>query len=196
MARDPEVRVLESASEEGVPVSREASLEQFSRLFAEYERPVYNLCYRMIGNREDAEDIKQEAFLKAYHSLPGFRGDCKLSTWLFRIAINLCMDHRRKGRKWLLTTLDGPGKDSLSSPTTHRGSDPEKAFAVKELREKVDEVLQELSPDYRALIVLRDLEGLPYEEVARIMGCSLASVKVRLHRARQAFKEKIGPYFD
>ncbi|MCC6445402.1 MAG: sigma-70 family RNA polymerase sigma factor [Armatimonadetes bacterium] len=171
----------------------QASLGQFSRLWTDYERAVCNLCYRMLGNREDAEDAKQEAFRKASRSFARFQGECQASAWLFRIATHLCPGKKCRTGKQAQASPEEKA-DIGAEPFARPEADPEIAFARKERAVKEAEVFQELPAGYRALIVLRDMEAIPYEEVARIIGCSLSSVKVRLHRARQAFRKRMLPH--
>ncbi len=144
----------------------------------------------MLGDADDADDIKQDTFLKAYQALPGFRGDCGLQTWLLKIAGNLCRDRlksrARRGEVELVPEI----ADTLPGPAGS-GNDPALALERKDMHETVYRVLGGLPEAQRALIILRDIEGLNYQQIAEVLGCSVSSVKLRLFRARRGFKERM-----
>lgn len=166
----------------------------FEELVIIYQDKVYTLSYYLAGNHSDAQDLAQEVFLKAYSSLRSFRLEADLGTWLHRITVNTWSNMRR-GRNQVLSlddplqTEDGEMDRPLADgdPT----SDPAVALEEKEVQVMVQHAIRSLPEEYRAVLVLREMEGYTYEEIAGIMGCSLGTVKSRLNRARRALKEKI-----
>ncbi len=159
----------------------------FEPLMAAYEKNVYNLALRMTGNAQDAEDMTQEAFLKAYSSLDSFRGDSKFSVWLYRIVSNVCLDHlRRKSRRPAvsLSMEDDEGEDvQLDLPDTSQS--PEELLEKKLTREAVQRGLAQLPEDARQILLLREIQGLSYEEIGRVLELDPGTVKSRIFRARK-----------
>ncbi len=156
----------------------------FEALVKAHERSVYNLALRMLGNEQDALDASQEAFFRAYRSLDSFRGDSKFSVWLYRITGNVCLDMlRRAGRRPESSlTVEDDGEE-LAVPD-ERG-DPQRALERKELRAAVREGLMRLEPPFRQALILRELNGLTYDEIARVTGLEAGTVKSRIFRARR-----------
>ena len=159
----------------------------FEYLVAAYEKNVYNLALRMTGNPEDAEDMAQEAFLKAYSSLDSFRGDSKFSVWLYRIVSNVCLDFLRKQKKrqsFSLSMEDDDGEEGeLELPDLRRL--PEDELEKKLTRDAVQRGLAQLPEDARQILLLREIQGLSYEEIASALGIDLGTVKSRIFRARK-----------
>ncbi len=159
----------------------------FEPLMAAYEKNVYNLALRMTGNAQDAEDMTQEAFLKAYSSLDSFRGDSKFSVWLYRIVSNVCLDHlRRKSRRPAvsLSMEDEAGEDAqLDLPDTSQS--PEELLEKKLTREAVQRGLAQLPEDARQILLLREIQGLSDEEIGETLGLEAGTVKSRIFRARK-----------
>lgn len=175
--------------------------EAFDLLMQRHETKVYNIAYRMLGHPDDASDAVQEVFIRIYHALPKFRGECAFSTWLYRIAVNVCLDAvRRRARQpsvhesALVDDEDEEADFMDNVPDAH--SDPEKVVMQKELQRLVHEAIQTLSEPQRAVIVLYDLEGFTYEEIAEILHTSIGTVKSRLNRARLALKAKLEPLME
>jgi RNA polymerase sigma-70 factor (ECF subfamily) len=192
-------RIPASEDLEWVREAQAGDREAFSRLVEKYRRKIYNLAYGMLGNREDALDMTQEAFLKAYRSLAGFRGGSDFYTWLYRITYNQVIDHYRKeGRKQHVEyddTYVHPNEESIrTSPSSH--FQPGKALAEKELRRVIMDAIQSLPKPQRAVIVLREIEGLSYEEIAASLGVRKGTVMSRLHYARQRLQEILRPYLE
>ena len=159
----------------------------FEHLVHAYEKTVYNLALRTLGNREDAEDVTQEAFLKAYRSLDSFRGDSKFSVWLYRIVSNLCLDLlRSRQRKPVqsLTVEDDDGEIGELEISDEHFS-PEKLLDRKLTRESVQRGLAALPDDARQILLLRELQGMSYEEIGQALGLEPGTVKSRIFRARK-----------
>jgi RNA polymerase sigma-70 factor (ECF subfamily) len=159
----------------------------FEYLVAAYEKNVYNLALRMTGNPDDAEDMAQEAFLKAYDSLESFRGDSKFSVWLYRIVSNVCLDFLRKKKKrpsFSLSTEDDDGEETELELPDLRNL-PEDELERKLTRDAVRRGLAQLSEDSRQILLLREIQGLSYEEIGQTLGLEPGTVKSRIFRARK-----------
>ena len=159
----------------------------FETLVLEYEKNVYNIALRMTGNSEDAADMTQEAFIKAYNSLQSFRGDSKFSVWLYRIVSNVCLDFlRSKNRRPTvsLSVEDDNGEDTQLDVADESQS-PELLLDRKLTRESVRRGLDSLPPDYRQILLLREIQGLSYDEIAQALSLEVGTVKSRIFRARK-----------
>jgi RNA polymerase sigma-70 factor, ECF subfamily len=171
-----------------VEVSAEAAEEVFQRLFAQYEQPIYQYVYRLLGDAEDARDFTQDAFVKAYRKLPETlaKGEFQAQAWLYRIATNVCLDElrHRKLVKWQAWE----SFVSLFHPSQVARDNPERDALQEETRHEVEMVLDRLSPRYRAALVLREYHGLGYEEIADVLGTTRTAVKTLLLRARESFR--------
>lgn len=169
---------------------RAGDMEAFGQVYERYAQPVYRFAYHLLGNADEADDVKQDAFVRVYHALPGFRGECTLLTWLLKVTANLCRDRfksqQRRGEMALLPEI------ATHLPDGTRGrTDPLAALEKDYLSSVVHRALRGLPVPQRELIVLRDLEELSYQQIADVLGCSVASVKLRLFRARRALKERV-----
>ncbi len=169
--------------------------EAFGELVRPFEAKVYGLAYRMCGNRDDAYDLSQEAFLKVYRALGRFRGQSSFSTWLYRVVSNTCLDQmRRKKRSAAVASLDDP-LDTESGVLQREVADstfePEQLALRSEVAAEVQSAVSHLAPDHRLAILLRDYQDMPYEEIASVMGCNLGTVKSRISRARAALRQRI-----
>ena len=179
MTREEELAVIRRV--------QNGDVNAFEALVRAYEKNVYNLALRMMGNAQDAEDMAQEAFLKAYNSLPGFRGDSKFSVWLYRIVSNVCLDQLRKKSKRPTVSLsmeDEDGEETqLDLPDTAQS--PEEVLEKKLTREAVRRGLAQLPEDARQILLLREIQGLSYEEIGETLGLEAGTVKSRIFRARK-----------
>lgn len=172
--------------EELVRAAAKGRTEAFEELVRLHEKKVYALTLRMCGNPEDARDAAQEAFLSAWRGLPSFRGEAGFATWLYRLTANAAIDHLRRTRRQRgdLSLEDGPlGLDAADS-----GPGPQEAAEGAELRRAVAAGLARLSDDHRQVLVLRELQELSYEEIARMLDIDLGTVKSRISRARSALR--------
>jgi RNA polymerase sigma-70 factor (ECF subfamily) len=168
--------------------ARNGDKESFSRLVEAYQTPVYNLAYRMLGNRGEAEEAAQEAFLRAYTRLHRYDPAYKFSTWMLSITSNHCIDILRKRRiTWL--SLDEPLPSEFAPQLSSNHPNPERAAQNAELEDQVRELLDELQPDYRAAVVLRYWYDLSYDEIAQTMDTTVSAIKSRLFRARKMLAE-------
>ena len=163
----------------------------FEDIVREYERNVYNIALRMSGDREDALDISQESFLKAYHSLANFRGESKFSVWLYRIVSTTCLDFLRERKRRAEVPLvrgdDADEPEQIEIPD--ESLSPERLYERKLTREAVQRGLMSLPEDQRKILLLREIEGFSYEEIADILSLESGTVKSRIFRARKKLCE-------
>lgn len=173
----------------------------FRLLVERYQRKVYSVAYSMVRHQEDAMDLSQEAFIKAYRNLARFQGSSSFYTWIYRITVNLCIDYLRKsGRVQSVDYDDRIGRDNSevdgdgSILPTRLDADPSRSLMRKELIEKMQHALETLSENHRAILLLREVEGLSYEEMAEVLGVSKGTVMSRLHHARKNMQSALGQY--
>ena len=181
-----------------VAQARLGDSEAFNGLAERYQRNIFRLAQNITQNREDAEDVLQETFLKAYEHLPDFHGDSKFYTWIVRIAVNEALMKLRK-RKWDKTVwLDEPvdtGEDTVAREIAVWEDNPEQRYSKEELHDILDKAVNGLAPPYRTVFVLRDMEGLSTEETAEALELSVPAVKSRLLRARLQLRDKLTAFF-
>jgi RNA polymerase sigma-70 factor (ECF subfamily) len=158
----------------------------FDDIFASYQERIYNCVYRLMGNSEDAVDLTQETFLRAYAALPKIDGELKVGPWLYRIATNLCMDQLRRRKLIRWEPLDN--MLSVFHPKQVAKDSPERETLRQESRETVHRVLEKLPPKYRACLVLREYQDMSCEEIADVLGTTRSAVKSLLFRAREEFR--------
>ena len=175
--------------QEALTVQRvlDGNADEYEKLVLEYQKNVYNLALRMTGDPEDAADMAQEAFIKAYNSLSGYRGDSKFSVWLYRIVSNVCLDFLRakKRRQTVsLSVTDDDGEDA-ELDIADESQSPERIFERAMTRDAVRRGLAALTPEYRQILILRELQGMSYEEIAEVLGLESGTVKSRIFRARK-----------
>lgn len=176
--------------------AKRGDVEAFEQLISQYQRKVYNQAYRLTGNYEDASDIAQEAFLRVYSSLPEFRGDSSFATWLNRIVGNACLDELRKRKRQRVASLDEPvftdeGEMDRQLAVADTADGPEQALERVEVQRAVQQSIHALDEEYRVVVVMRDLQGYSYNEIADMLGINLGTVKSRLNRARAALQKKL-----
>lgn len=172
----------------------------FEALVRKYQGWVFTLAYRMLGDRAEAEDMAQEIFLKVYRALPQFEGKSTFSTWLYTIATNHCLNHlESRRRRPRLQEMIGPARtEGNPDPVEDWRPDPapgaDRVLEQADLRRLIQEQLLRLTPEHRAILVLRDIQGLAYEEIGGLLGLEPGTVRSRLHRARMDLKERLKPY--
>ncbi len=177
---------------------KSGSEEAYSWLIAHYHQPVYSLVYRILGDQADAADTTQEVFLKVFRGMKRFNGESSLKTWLYRIAVHEASNQRRwwfrhKSRETSMEAQpDADGNSfGLCDILVDQGESPLEACAHEEVRARVEQELKQVPEPYRTTVVLRDIEGLSYEEVAEVLQVSLGTVKSRLIRGREALRKKL-----
>ena len=165
----------------------EGDTNAFEELVLEYEKKVYNVALRILGNSEDAADMTQEAFIKAYNSLSGFRGDSKFSVWLTRIVSNLCLDflRSRNRRPTVSLSMEDDDGDDVQLDIADTRQSPELLLERSLTRESVRRGLRSLPEDYREILLLREIQGLSYDEIAAALNIEVGTVKSRIFRGRK-----------
>ena len=190
MARSSAVRADQYTREE---------LAQYEAIVQRYARHVYNIAYRMAGNEADARDLVQEAFLRVYRALRRVEPDAPLERWLYRIVSNLHIDLLRKRPRARVESLDAPvetARGEVSKEIADLESSPEAILEREQLDAAIQRALGTLPQELRLVVVLSDIEGLAYEEIATMLRIPLGTVKSRLHRARQSLQQRLRPYVE
>ena len=178
--------------------ARAGDLGAFNQLVNQYSRKIYRLAKHITQNDEDAEDVLQETFLKAFEHLGGFQGQSKFYTWIVRIAVNESLMKLRKRKSDKTVPLDDPldtGEDTVVREIAVWDENPEQKYSQEELAKILDDAVQSLKPVFRTVFVLRDIEELSTEETAQSLGISVPAVKSRLLRARLQLREKLSRFF-
>jgi RNA polymerase sigma-70 factor (ECF subfamily) len=181
-----------------VSLSREGDTAAFGELVRRYEGKIFRLAQHVTQNREDAEDVLQETFMKAYEHLDQFQGNSKFYTWIVRIAVNQALMKLRRRKTDKSVSLDeaiDTGEDTMLREIAAWDEDPEQRFSRDELGSILDTAVQSLEPPYRSVFMLRDVDELSTEETAEALGLSVPAVKSRLLRARLQLREKLTRYF-
>jgi RNA polymerase sigma-70 factor (ECF subfamily) len=179
-----------------VEKSQAGDIQAFEELVRQYQNKIYALAYRYMGNQEDAYDISQEVFLKAYRSLHSFDGASGFGTWLYRVATNVCLDELRRRKNKIVplsldeavATRDG---DEEEREIADKAPPPDILYEKEEFSLYIQKLLEEMKPDQKNVIILRDIMDLSYEEITEVLNCSMGTVKSRLSRARNILKEKL-----
>jgi RNA polymerase sigma-70 factor (ECF subfamily) len=178
-----------------VESARKGDRDAFRVLFERYHRRAYALAFGVLRHQDDALDVVQDAFIKAHNYLDKFEGNSSFYTWLYRIVMNLAIDHMRKHRRVKPVELDEQhldgtvGEDSLLPKIL--GGNPGRALMDKEIRARIDQALSELSENHRSVLVMRELEGMSYEEMAQAMNCSKGTIMSRLFHARKNMQKRL-----
>ena len=171
----------------------------FDALVKRYHRQAYNIAYRLTGNNADAEDLTQEAFVRAFRFFDNYRRDLPFENWLFRIISNLFVDDLRRKPKARIHSLDAPvggehGDNNAFFEIPDVRENPERVVLHEELDETIQRALDSLPPDFRMTVVLADIENMSYEEISEAMKCSLGTVRSRLHRGRKLLRAKLAGF--
>jgi RNA polymerase sigma-70 factor (ECF subfamily) len=179
---------------------KKGDTEAFDQLVRNYEKKVYNTALRYCKNPDDAFDISQDVFLRVYRYIYDFKGESTFSTWIYRITVNLCTDYIRKGQNNKTIPLyAGDEDDEYELPLPDDAPTPEERYETKEKIEYLKKAIDSLPDDHREIIVMRDINGLQYEEIARALEINIGTVKSRISRARDKLKsilEQNGNFFD
>jgi RNA polymerase sigma-70 factor (ECF subfamily) len=178
--------------------SRSGKRNEFDRLVQRYHKQAFNIAYRMTGNHADAEDLTQEAFVRAFRFFGNYRRDWPFDNWLYKIMSNLFVDDLRRKPKAKLQSLDQPidggRNEDVYLEISDLSTNPERIVMTDELDEHIQRALNLLPPDFRMTVVLADIEGMSYEEISVVMHCSLGTVRSRLHRGRKLLRAKIAQF--
>lgn len=198
----PDELTLDNYKEDGVPLDLESAsapiAECFDEIFQRYQSMVFNLAFRVLGDREEALDVTQEVFLSIYRKLHRFRGEASLKTWIYRIAINRASNRcrwwsrlRRRGTISLDEHLNKDDDRTFSESLHASGETPEQALLMREMRWEIERSLLRLPVQQRVAVIMRDVEGLSYEEIADLLKVSLGTVKSRIARGREELKRRL-----
>jgi RNA polymerase sigma-70 factor (ECF subfamily) len=169
---------------------KDGDTSAFGEIVLKYQDRIYNLCRHMLGNAHNAEDAAQDAFLKAYQALPRFQPDASLYTWLYRIATNTCIDYKRKPVFESLFRRSADGEELVHDRASDEPS-PERLYQSRQMDQALRESLGKLSPKLRAIIILKEIEEMSYEEIAETLDISLGTVKSRISRAREELQKSM-----
>jgi len=177
--------------EELVARSQRGDVDSFNELIIRWERPIYALAYRVIGRDEEARDVCQEAFLRAFRALPGFKGQAKFSSWLYRITLNLCRDWIRRQRRAPVSQM--PEDTDVLEMAAARGpvESIEDLVARRELSAVVEEAMAVLPDEQRTAIILKEYHGMTFQEIADLQGCPLSTVKTRLYQGLAVLRRQL-----
>jgi len=181
--------VLEGSDRELVAACQRGERDAFRALFEAHKDQVYSIALRFSGDRALAMDIAQDTFLKLFSSIRDFRGDARFETWIYRLVVNSCLDHKR--RSWRLIPIADELMAILQAP-----ADSLNEVLRSELRHRVQSAVERLTPDLRMVIVLRYTEGLSYDEIAEVLGCSPGTVASRLNRAHKVLERRLSHLVD
>jgi RNA polymerase sigma-70 factor (ECF subfamily) len=190
-----------AADTDQVLVSRVQSgdVAAFDTLVRKYRERLYGIIYNLTSNREDAADLTQEAFIKAFSSINRFKGNSAFFTWLYRIGVNTALSHLKRNRFrrfFSLETIQEEGSHAQVLETLAAKHKSEKGALLSELQEKLNEAMQKLSPKHRTVVVLFEIEGLSHQEIADVVGCSVGTVRSRLHYAKQQLQADLKHFLD
>jgi RNA polymerase sigma-70 factor, ECF subfamily len=194
---DPSASELTDA--ELVRRAKEGEASAFDTLILRYQGALYGVLYNIVLNHADAEDLLMESLLKAYRSLPNFRGDASFYTWLYRIAYNLALNHRSKRRTYEKVVEPQAVEEPELDPTLQAAdpkSDTVQSLVGKELENKLNECLARLSDDHRAVVTFYDIQGLSHAEIASVMKCSEGTIRSRLHHAHKLLQKMLQSYIS
>jgi RNA polymerase sigma-70 factor (ECF subfamily) len=182
---------MASTDEELVARSIGGDTESFNQLVVRWERPIYALAYRVIGREEDARDVCQETFMRAFRSIHGFRGQAKFSSWLYRIALNLCRDWIRRERR--APTVQAPEGVDVIEMASEQGpvESIEELVSRRDIGRLIERAMATLSEEQRTAIILKEYQGLTFQEIADLQGCPLSTVKTRLYQGLTVLRREL-----
>jgi RNA polymerase sigma-70 factor, ECF subfamily len=191
---------LAAASDQQIVAwAQDGAESAFRELVRRYQRPVFSLIYRMVRDREAAEDLAQETFIKVLNAIDSYRPEHKFSSWIFKIANNAAIDHLRRRTPDVLSLEGAPDavsaerQEATALQVSDRGESPLEELEARELGSHIESAIARLRPEYRACILLRHVEGRAYEEIAAVLGLPLGTVKTYIHRARAELRDILEP---
>ncbi|MDR5659503.1 sigma-70 family RNA polymerase sigma factor [Serpentinicella sp. ANB-PHB4] len=168
--------------------SKSGDIKSFEALVGIYQKKALNIAYRMLGNIEDANDVTQEALIKAYKAIPKFKEESSFSTWLYSIVTNTGVDYLRKNKNKNVVYLDKRDENQMQREVPDNTNTPENVLEKKEIKQHIHSAINELALDHRTVIILRDIKGFSYKEIATMLKCSEGTVKSRISRGRAHLK--------
>lgn len=175
--------------------SQQGDTKAFDVLVLKYQQQVFSLIYRLTSDRQAVEDLAQDIFHNAYRAIRHFQGKSSFFTWLYRITVNTCINFTKQQRlRRMITSVEENPYGDVPSPSHEEVDGPERALENKQLAGLIEKALTSISEDKRTILILRDIEGLSYEEIAAIMDCPIGTVRSRLFRAREKIQAKLRAY--
>jgi len=183
---------VESSDQDLVDRCRGGDQAAFRELAAKYYQKVFMVVLGILNHPEDAQDVAQETFFKAYTKIRGFRGQSSFYTWIYRIAVNLSLDYRRHQKRNPLENVEAV--EAAEEDADVQSGEPYRDLCNRKLREKIFQAIDELTPEHKTVMILRVLEGLSYKEIGLALGCPEGTVMSRLHYARKQLQEKLTPW--
>lgn len=199
VAVSPERRQEADADQRLVQRVQEGEVAAFDELVRRYRERIYGVVYNMTSNREDASDLTQDTFIKAFQSINRFQGQASFFTWIYRIAVNSTLTHLRKAKLRTFFSFEKINEDDKTTQLISQLTDKsgvEREVYVKELQERLNEALQKLSTKHRTVVTLFEIDGLSHEEIAEIVGTSVGTVRSRLHYAKQLLQAELQSYIS
>jgi RNA polymerase sigma-70 factor (ECF subfamily) len=188
---------MESHENRLIQRARTGDATAFRELVESCQQSVFQMALELTGDWDDADELSQQVFIKAYHALPRFRGEAKLLSWLYRILMNTYIDHTRRTRAagWSSRTSDAEGTTQPDMTATNEAADdPEATAAARQIQDHINDALQTLAPQQRSVFIMRHYHDLPLKEIASILGISVGTVKSQLFRAIQRMQKKLSYY--
>lgn len=171
-------------------------VDAFGDLIEPYQDRLFNTLFRLVGRREDAAELLQEAMVRAFRGLKSYQGDASFYTWLYRIAINVALTNQRKQRLRMVSTEGLSDNQRFDLADTEERNQPANNLEMEERRELIQQALETVPESYRAVLVMKDIDGLKYEEIAEILDIPVGTVRSRLHRARNEMRDRLKPLWD
>ena len=180
--------------------AREGDLDAYDVLVRRHHSRLYGMVFNMTRSRQDAEDLLQEVFVKAYDALKGFKGDSAFYTWIYRIAVNRAINFVKNRKRRMTVSLNDPGLSGESQedrrPELSNNDTPARDARLKEIQEKLNRALDTLSDNHKAVVIMHDMQGIPHEQIAEVLGISCGTVRSRLFYARQALQVQLTEFKD
>lgn len=180
--------------------AREGDLDAYDVLVRRHHSRLYGMVFNMTRSRQDAEDLLQEVFVKAYDALKGFKGDSAFYTWIYRIAVNRAINFVKNRKRRMTVSLNDPGLSGESQedrrPELSNNETPARDARLKEIQEKLNRALDTLSDNHKAVVIMHDMQGIPHEQIAEVLGISCGTVRSRLFYARQALQVQLTEFKD
>ena len=180
--------------------AREGDLDAYDVLVRRHHSRLYGMVFNMTRSRQDAEDLLQEVFVKAYDALKGFKGDSAFYTWIYRIAVNRAINFVKNRKRRMTVSLNDPGLSGESQedrrPELSNNDTPARDARLKEIQEKLNRALDTLSDNHKTVVIMHDMQGIPHEQIAEVLGISCGTVRSRLFYARQALQVQLTEFKD
>lgn len=180
-------------------MAKEGDVESFEKLIEKYQKKIYNIALRMVNNPDDASELAQEVLVKIFRSIKDFKEESSISTWIYRITTNVCLDQLRRMKNKKTISIDESlkiGDNDVSMQFPDNSPTPSEAYEKKEIQRVVGEAIMKLPEDQRLVVIMKDIQGFKYDEIAEYVKCPEGTVKSRINRARHALKEILKDHME